>query len=72
MYEELADYTNVKNELVNSDALKYQVPGGMLSNFRNQLKEQKIEDRFDEVMKEIPYVRECLGLIPLVTPLPRL
>jgi pyruvate/oxaloacetate carboxyltransferase len=72
VYEELADYTNVKNELVNSDALKYQVPGGMLSNFRNQLKEQKMEDRFDEVMKEIPYVRECLGWIPLVTPLPRL
>ena len=68
VYEELKEYTHVKNELVNSDALKYQVPGGMLSNFRNQLKEQKMEDRFDEVMKEIPYVRECLGWIPLVTP----
>jgi len=68
VYEELSDYTNIKNELVDSDALTYQVPGGMLSNFRNQLKEQKMEDRFDEVMKEIPYVRECLGWIPLVTP----
>jgi oxaloacetate decarboxylase alpha subunit/pyruvate carboxylase subunit B len=48
--------------------LIYQVPGGMLSNFRNQLKEQKMGDRFVEVMKEMPYVRECLGWIPLVTP----
>lgn len=68
VYEELADFTSVKNEIVNSDALKYQVPGGMLSNFRNQLKEMKMEDRFVEVMKEIPYVRESLGWIPLVTP----
>jgi oxaloacetate decarboxylase alpha subunit/pyruvate carboxylase subunit B len=48
--------------------LIYQVPGGMLSNFRNQLKEQKMGERFVEVMREMPYVRECLGWIPLVTP----
>jgi oxaloacetate decarboxylase alpha subunit/pyruvate carboxylase subunit B len=54
--------------VVDNDALTYQVPGGMLSNFRNQLKEQKMSDRFDEVMLEIPYVRQCLGWIPLVTP----
>lgn len=68
VYAELSDYTDIKNEIIDSDALKYQVPGGMLSNFRNQLKEQNMEDRFEEVMKEIPYVRECLGWIPLVTP----
>jgi oxaloacetate decarboxylase alpha subunit/pyruvate carboxylase subunit B len=40
----------------------------MLSNFRNQLKEQKMDDRFEEVFAEIPVVREALGWIPLVTP----
>lgn len=68
VYRELSDFTGHKNEVVDSDALLYQVPGGMLSNFRNQLKEQKMEDKFDEVFAEIPYVRECLGWIPLVTP----
>ena len=57
-----------KNEVVDNDVLIYQVPGGMLSNFRNQLKEQKMADRFVEVMREMPYVRQCLGWIPLVTP----
>lgn len=68
VYEELSDYTSFANERVDSDALKYQVPGGMLSNFRNQLKEQGMEDKFEDVFKEIPYVREALGWIPLVTP----
>ena len=68
IYAELAPFTSPKNEVVDNDALTYQVPGGMLSNFRNQLKEQKMADRFDEVMLEIPYVRQCLGWIPLVTP----
>ncbi len=68
VYKELADFTNFSNERVDTDALTYQVPGGMLSNFRNQLKEQKMEDRFDEVFREIPHVRKCLGWIPLVTP----
>jgi oxaloacetate decarboxylase alpha subunit/pyruvate carboxylase subunit B len=40
----------------------------MLSNFRNQLKEQNMSDRFDAVLEEIPRVREALGWIPLVTP----
>jgi oxaloacetate decarboxylase alpha subunit/pyruvate carboxylase subunit B len=40
----------------------------MLSNFRNQLKEQGMSDKFEQVMLEIPYVRKCLGYIPLVTP----
>ncbi|MBL4576466.1 MAG: pyruvate carboxylase subunit B [Opitutaceae bacterium] len=68
VYEELSAFTSTKNERVDSDALTYQVPGGMLSNFRNQLKEQKMEDRFEEVFKEIPVVRKALGWIPLVTP----
>jgi oxaloacetate decarboxylase alpha subunit len=45
-----------------------QVPGGMLTNMESQLKEQGAADKFDEVMKEIPRVREDLGFIPLVTP----
>jgi oxaloacetate decarboxylase alpha subunit/pyruvate carboxylase subunit B len=68
IYEELSEFTNIRNERVDTDALTYQVPGGMLSNFRNQLKEQKMEDRFEEVFAEIPVVREALGWIPLVTP----
>ncbi len=65
---ELAAFTNPANERIDNDALCYQVPGGMLSNFRAQLKEQKMEDRFDEVFAEIPHVRKCLGWVPLVTP----
>lgn len=68
VYAELKAFTAHKNEVVDSDALIYQVPGGMLSNFRNQLKEQKMEDRFEEVFAEIPVVRKALGWIPLVTP----
>jgi pyruvate carboxylase subunit B len=45
-----------------------QVPGGMISNLSNQLKEQGSLDRMDEVLKEIPRVREDLGYPPLVTP----
>jgi oxaloacetate decarboxylase alpha subunit/pyruvate carboxylase subunit B len=40
----------------------------MLSNFRNQLKEQGMAERYDEVLKEMPVVRAALGYIPLVTP----
>ncbi len=67
-YQELSDYTAHKNEVIDSEALKYQVPGGMLSNFRKQLSEQKMEDKFQEVFEEIPVVRKALGWIPLVTP----
>ena len=45
-----------------------QVPGGMISNLNNQLKEQGALDRMDEVLAEIPLVRKDLGYIPLVTP----
>ena len=68
VYKELATYTSPANERVDSDILIYQVPGGMLSNFRTQLKEQGMTEKFDEVLKEIPIVREALGWIPLVTP----
>jgi len=68
VYKELAKFTSPANERVDSDILIYQVPGGMLSNFRTQLKEQGMSDRFDEVVREIPVVREALGWIPLVTP----
>lgn len=68
VYKELSAFTSHSNEIVDTDALVYQVPGGMLSNFRNQLKEQKMEDRFEEVFAEIPVVRKALGWIPLVTP----
>ncbi len=53
---------------VDSRILVAQVPGGMLTNLENQLKEQSASDKLDEVLKEIPKVREDLGNIPLVTP----
>ena len=53
---------------VDARILTAQVPGGMLTNMESQLKEQGAEDRFDEVLAEIPRVREDLGYIPLVTP----
>ncbi|WP_172561904.1 sodium-extruding oxaloacetate decarboxylase subunit alpha [Vibrio furnissii] len=53
---------------VDSRILIAQVPGGMLTNMESQLKEQGAADRLDEVLKEIPRVREDLGYIPLVTP----
>jgi oxaloacetate decarboxylase alpha subunit/pyruvate carboxylase subunit B len=68
VYKELEKFTSPANERVDSDTLVYQVPGGMLSNFRTQLKEQGMSDKFEQVMAEIPYVRACLGWIPLVTP----
>lgn len=54
---------------VNPNILKYQVPGGMLSNLMNQLKGQGALDKYEEVLKEVPRVRKDLGYPPLVTPL---
>jgi oxaloacetate decarboxylase alpha subunit/pyruvate carboxylase subunit B len=68
VYKELDAFTSPANERVDCDALIYQIPGGMLSNFRSQLKEQGMSDKFDKVMSEVPYVRKCLGWVPLVTP----
>lgn len=53
---------------VDIKTLLYQVPGGMLSNLVSQLKEQKAEDKYYDVLKEIPRVREDFGEPPLVTP----
>ncbi|MEC9247996.1 MAG: sodium-extruding oxaloacetate decarboxylase subunit alpha [Pseudomonadota bacterium] len=53
---------------VDSRILVAQVPGGMLTNLENQLREQNAVDRLDEVLEEIPKVRKDLGYLPLVTP----
>ena len=63
-------YAQFEGSLKGVDAriLIAQVPGGMLTNMESQLKEQGGEDKMDEVLLEIPKVREDLGFIPLVTP----
>lgn len=53
---------------VDSRILVAQVPGGMLTNLESQLREQNAGDKLDEVLDEIPRVREDLGMLPLVTP----
>jgi len=57
-----------KSLAVDINTLLYQVPGGMLSNLISQLKQQNCEDKYEEVLKEVPRVREDLGFPPLVTP----
>ena len=65
-----AKYSRFEGSLkgVDSRILLSQVPGGMLTNMENQLKEQNALDKMDEVLLEIPRVRKDLGYIPLVTP----
>jgi len=53
---------------VDVNILKSQIPGGMISNLESQLKQQGALDKLDEVLKEVPQVREDLGYPPLVTP----
>ena len=60
---------NPKALSANPNILKYQVPGGMLSNLMSQLKGQNAMDRYEEVLREIPRVRKDMGYPPLVTPL---
>ena len=60
---------NPKALSVNPNILKYQVPGGMLSNLMSQLQAQNAMDKYDEVLREVPKVRKDLGYPPLVTPL---
>lgn len=80
--EEIADYfkpikehylkeniLNPKMMTVDPKALIYQVPGGMLSNLYAQLMQAKAEERYEEVLREVPKVREDLGFPPLVTPM---
>ena len=59
---------NPKNMGVNIKMLQYQVPGGMLSNLTSQLTKMNAEDKFYEVLEEVPRVREDMGEPPLVTP----
>lgn len=63
-------YSKFEGAMKGTDSriLVAQVPGGMLTNMENQLREQGASDKFDEVLAEIPRVREDLGWIPLVTP----
>ncbi|MBR9827718.1 MAG: sodium-extruding oxaloacetate decarboxylase subunit alpha [Oceanospirillales bacterium] len=63
-------YAKFEGSLRGTDSriLVAQVPGGMLTNMESQLKEQGAADKFDDVLAEIPRVREDLGYIPLVTP----
>ncbi|SCH40446.1 Methylmalonyl-CoA carboxyltransferase 5S subunit [uncultured Clostridium sp.] len=55
--------------LTDPQTLKYQVPGGMLSNLLSQMKQQNAEDKYEDVLNEVPRVRKDLGYPPLVTPL---
>jgi pyruvate carboxylase subunit B len=64
-YEGLVDPIS---ERVDSDVLIYQLPGGMISNLVSQLKEQDAMNRHEDVLQEVPRVREDLGYPPLVTP----
>ncbi len=67
-YAEQKGMIDIKMMDVDTETLRYQVPGGMLSNLYSQLKEQNMEEKFSEVLKEVPRVREDLGEPPLVTP----
>ncbi|MDH7594360.1 MAG: pyruvate/oxaloacetate carboxyltransferase [Methanomicrobiales archaeon] len=64
-YEGLLDPISTQ---VDSDVLLYQLPGGMISNLVTQLKEQNALHRHEDVLREVPRVREDLGYPPLVTP----
>jgi len=68
LMEVYAPIFNPISARVDTNVLVYQVPGGMLSNLVSQLIEQKALDKYDEVLDEIPRVREDLGYPPLVTP----
>lgn len=81
LLSEIADYFNpikekyiasglldVKVMGVDVNTLIYQVPGGMLSNLVSQLKQSNAMDKYEEVLKEVPRVREDFGYPPLVTP----
>jgi len=68
MREKYEPLFNSIADRVDSDVLIYQLPGGMISNLVSQLKEQDALNRLDEVLREIPRVREDLGYPPLVTP----
>jgi oxaloacetate decarboxylase alpha subunit len=60
---------NMAPKDVDPEVLIYQVPGGMLSNMRNQMKKMNMLDRLEETLLEVPKVRKDLGYPPLVTPM---
>ncbi len=60
--------TDLALKTIDSRVLKAQIPGGMLSNLINQLKDQHASHLYDEVLKEIPVIRREMGYPPLVTP----
>lgn len=67
--KDLAQTFNLNPSIdIDTKVLSFQIPGGMLSNFLNQMKEQGMEDRYGELLEEIPKVRAELGYPPLVTP----
>ena len=63
-------YASLESKFLGADTriLKSQVPGRMLSNLENQLKQQGASDKIDDVLKEIPLVQKDVGYVPLVTP----
>ncbi len=67
--KKLRKYTRMEMRMADTRVLLYQVPGGMLSNLYNQLREMGAENRIEEVLAEVPRVREEVGYPPLVTPL---
>lgn len=69
-FRTIADSLNIDSKVlrVDTNTLIYQVPGGMLSNLLSQLKQANAEAKFEEVLAEVPRVREDFGYPPLVTP----
>jgi len=63
-----AEFESPVNNQIKTDVLTSQIPGGMLSNLVAQLRQQKAEDKLDQVLAEMPHVRKDLGYPPLVTP----
>ena len=66
--EQYDGYIDPISERIDTDVLMYQIPGGMLSNLISQLKQQNALDRYQDVLEEMPRVREDMGFPPLVTP----
>lgn len=65
----IIDEFNLKGYFdINPNVLDFQIPGGMLSNLANQLKEAGMEDKYQDLLDEMPRVRKDLGYPPLVTP----
>ncbi|RLI81486.1 oxaloacetate decarboxylase subunit alpha, partial [Archaeoglobales archaeon] len=66
--DKYSGYLSPLSTIPDTRVLVYQIPGGMFSNLISQLQEQNALDKLEEVLKEVPRVREDLGYPPLVTP----